>query len=54
MGNDSQTIRSMLSDYWAAHVGGEKSKLTDLNNTPELMSLPVDDLPKIILDLSMM
>ena len=26
MGNDIETVRSTGSDYWAAHVGGEKIK----------------------------
>ena len=44
MGSVIETIRSTGSDYWAAYVGGEKSKQTDLNNTPEPMSLPNNDL----------
>ena len=39
MGNVIETVRSTGSDYWSAHVGGEKSKETDLNNKPEPMSL---------------
>ena len=46
MGNDIQTVRSKSSDYWAAYVCWEKkSKLTDLNDPPEPMSLPINDLP---------
>ena len=26
MGNDIETVRSTGSDYWTAHVGGEKIK----------------------------
>ena len=45
MGNVIETIRSTGSDYWAAYIGGEKkSKQMDLNDTPELMSLPINDL----------
>ena len=44
MGNDIETVRSTGSDYWAAYVGGEKSKQTGLNETPEAMSLPINDL----------
>ena len=46
MGNVIKTFRNTGSDYWAAYVGGEKkSKLIDLNNTPEPKSLPINDLP---------
>ena len=44
MGDVIETVRSTGSDYWAAYVGGEKYKQTDLNNTPEPMSLPINDL----------
>ena len=45
MGNVIKTLRSKSSDYWAAYVGGEKkSKQTDLNDTPEPMSVPINDL----------
>ena len=44
MGNLIETVRSTGSNYWAAYVGGEKSKQTDLNETPEPMSLPINDL----------
>ena len=30
MGNDIKTIRSMGSNYWAAHVAGEKVKTDGL------------------------
>ena len=30
MGNDIETIRHTGSDYWAAHVGGEKIKTDGL------------------------
>ena len=44
MGNDIKTVRSTGSDYWAAYIGGEKkSKLTDLNDTPKPMLLPIND-----------
>ena len=46
MGNVIETDRSMGSDYWAAYVGGEKLKQTDLNDTPKPISLPINDLPK--------
>ena len=45
MGNDIETVRSTGSDYWAAYVGGEKSKQMDLSDTPKPMSLPINDLP---------
>ena len=35
-------------DYWDAYVGGKKSKQTDLKDTPEQMSLPINDLPSIL------
>ena len=44
MGNVIEFVRSTGSDYWAAYVGGKKSKQTDLNNTPEPMSLPINNL----------
>ena len=44
MGNVIETVRSTGSDYWAAYVGGVKSKQKDLNDTPEPMSLPINDL----------
>ena len=45
MGNVIETVRSTGSDYWAAFVGGEKKSIqTDLNNKPEPMSLPINDL----------
>ena len=45
MGNDIETVRSTGSNYWAAYVGWEKkSKQTGLNETPEAMSLPINDL----------
>ena len=45
MGNVIKTVRNKGSDYWAAYIGGEKkSKQTDLNNTPEPISLPINDL----------
>ena len=31
-------------DYWAAYVSGEKSKQTDLKDTPVSMTLPINDL----------
>ena len=30
MGNDIQTVKSTGSDYWAAHIGGEKIKIDGL------------------------
>ena len=45
MGNVIWTVRSTGFDYWDAHVGGEKSNQTDLNNTPVPMSLPNNDIP---------
>ena len=30
MGNVFETVRSMVSDYWAAYVGGEKIKTDGL------------------------
>ena len=36
---------SAVFNYWDAYVGGEKSKQTDLKDTPEQMSLPINDLP---------
>ena len=30
MGNDIETVRRTGSDYWAAHVGGEKIKTDGL------------------------
>ena len=30
MGNDIETVRSMGSNYWAAHVGGEEIKTAGL------------------------
>ena len=44
MGNDIETVRSTGCDYWAAHVGGKKIK-TDGLKQPELISLPINDLP---------
>ena len=44
MGNVIETVRSTGSDYWAAYIGGEKIKKDGLNNTPEPMSLPINDL----------
>ena len=35
---------SAIFDYWAANVGGEKSKETDLKDTPEEISLHIIDL----------
>ena len=45
MGNVIETVRSTCSDYWAAYVAlvEKKSKQTDLNDTPEPMSLPIND-----------
>ena len=46
MGNVIETVSSMGSDYWAAYVSGEKkSKQMDSNDTPKLMSLPINDQP---------
>ena len=47
MSNVIETVRSACSDYWAAYVAlvEKKSKQTDLNDTPEPMSLPINDLP---------
>ena len=45
MGNVIDTVRSIGSDYWAAYNCGEKPKQTDLNITPQPMSLPINDLP---------
>ena len=36
---------SAVFDYWDAYVGGEKFKTDGLKNTPEQMSLPINDLP---------
>ena len=44
VGNVIKIVRSTGSDYWAAYVGGEKSKQMYLNNTPKPMSLPINDL----------
>ena len=44
MGNVIATVRSTGSGYWAAYVGGEKIKTDGINNTPEPMSLPINDL----------
>ena len=33
-----------IFDYWDAYVGGEKSKQTDLKDTPEQMLLPINGL----------
>ena len=44
MGNVIETIRSTGYDYWVAYIGGEKIKTEDLNDTPEPMSLPINDL----------
>ena len=30
MGNDIETVRSTGSDYWAAHIGGDKIKTDGL------------------------
>ena len=38
---------SAVFDYWDAYVGGEKSKQMDLKDTPEQMSLPINDIPFI-------
>ena len=45
MGNVIWTVRSTGFGYWAAYVGGEKSKHTDLNYTPVPMTLPINDIP---------
>ena len=46
MGDDIETGKSTGSIYWTAYVGGEKkSKQMDLNDTPQPMSLPINDLP---------
>ena len=34
MGNDIETVRSTGSDYWAAYIGWEKAKQTDLTTHP--------------------
>ena len=47
MGNVIETVRSTGPDFWAAHVGGEKSK-TDLNDTPEVTSLPINEWPILL------
>ena len=44
MGNVIKTVRSTGSGYLAAYIGGEKIKTEDLNNIPEHMSLPINDL----------
>ena len=46
MGNDIETVRSTGSDYWAASQVEKKSKQADLNDTPEPMSLPINDLSR--------
>ena len=43
-GNDIETGSTTGSDYWAAYVGGEKSKQTVLSDRPVPMSLPINDL----------
>ena len=42
MGNVNETVKSTGSDYWAAYVGGEKSKQTALSNRPVPMSIPIN------------
>ena len=43
MSNVIETVRSTGSAYWAAYVGGEKIKKDGLNDTPEPMSLPINN-----------
>ena len=40
-----EVLVSAIFDYWDAHVAGEKSKQTDLKDTPEQMSLPINHFP---------
>ena len=49
MGNVIRTDRCTGSNYWAAYIGGEKSKQTDLNGTPEPLSLPINSSSSITL-----
>ena len=41
VGDDIETSRSMGSDYWAALHS--LSKKTDIDDSPELMSSPIDN-----------
>ena len=34
---------SAIFDYWDVYLGGEKLKTKDLQDTPEQMSLPIND-----------
>ena len=43
MGDDIETGRSTSSESWAAHVGGEKGKQTDIDDRPESMSSPINN-----------
>jgi hypothetical protein len=45
MGNVIETVRSTGSEYLFSYVCGEKIKTDGQNNTPEPMSLPINDLP---------